>query len=779
MRVNFRLEQCPLHKHILSRAVGVISVAIILLVATNVSAQIVDVTVTNITSTSATIVWTTIDTMSACVNYGTSTSLGSATCTADPDATVHTVETTSLTANTVYYFEAVSGALTDNNGGAYYSFRTAGSGSGVPYVTYGDVLAAGGGGPADAIVVVEAIVAGSTPAPLSCRTDATGNWLVNLGNLKDAATGAVVVWTTGDSLMLTAMGGIRGSAVDTVLVSGASPQDVGTMTLLVAPLIGCPTAVDTVLCDVATVCVPVPISDADVISVDPALGVWSGGSLCFTADTAGVYAFEVIASNTIGADTCDVSVTVSFNTPPTIGCPSGTIDTTLCVAGPVCVELLLGNWENVTSSYGLWSNDSLCFDADTAGWYTIMVETSNSCGVTACTLTVDVALVAPPVIDCPVAAIDTVICAPQTVCLPLSVTGHESVQVTGATWSAGELCFSADGTGSYFFEVVALNSCHADTCQVEVNVTMPPAVAITCRAAVDTSICGEGTICVDIPISNADIVDVSYGSWDVGQLCLPVDTTGLYEVTVAASNACSFDTCEIALEVTILSPPTLSCAPVPDMSVCQGEIICLNAPAGNYDYVTVSEGTWSADEVCFVADTTGSYLITVEAHNSCGTVGCQLEFNLTVLQSPVIVCPTEPLAASGDGSICVPIAVSGADIVLANFGVWSNDSLCFTADTAGTYDISVMASNSCGQYLCELSVIVTLGCCVLRGDIDGSGTLNVADLTYLVGFLFTGGPPADCDAHADVDNSGTVNVSDLTYLVAYLFQGGQAPAGCF
>ena len=61
------------------------------------------------------------------------------------------------------------------------------------------------------------------------------------------------------------------------------------------------------------------------------------------------------------------------------------------------------------------------------------------------------------------------------------------------------------------------------------------------------------------------------------------------------------------------------------------------------------------------------------------------------------------------------------------------------------------------------------------GDVDGSGAVDVGDLTYLVAYLFQSGPPPPVLAAADVDGSGFVDVGDLTYLVAYLFQGGPAP----
>jgi len=69
-------------------------------------------------------------------------------------------------------------------------------------------------------------------------------------------------------------------------------------------------------------------------------------------------------------------------------------------------------------------------------------------------------------------------------------------------------------------------------------------------------------------------------------------------------------------------------------------------------------------------------------------------------------------------------------------------------------------------------------CCNLRGDVDGSESINVADLTYLVDYLFKGGPPPSCLADGDNDGSGIVNVADLTYLVDYLFKDGPDPVPC-
>jgi hypothetical protein len=67
----------------------------------------------------------------------------------------------------------------------------------------------------------------------------------------------------------------------------------------------------------------------------------------------------------------------------------------------------------------------------------------------------------------------------------------------------------------------------------------------------------------------------------------------------------------------------------------------------------------------------------------------------------------------------------------------------------------------------------------LPGDIDVSGEVNVADLTYLVNYLFGGGPAPAIPAQADVNASCAIDVADLTYIVDFLFGGGPAPVmGC-
>jgi hypothetical protein len=67
---------------------------------------------------------------------------------------------------------------------------------------------------------------------------------------------------------------------------------------------------------------------------------------------------------------------------------------------------------------------------------------------------------------------------------------------------------------------------------------------------------------------------------------------------------------------------------------------------------------------------------------------------------------------------------------------------------------------------------------VLRGDANGNGTRDVADVFYLINALFAGGPPPATTCRGDVDGNGIVDVNDVFYLINFLFAGGPPPPVC-
>jgi glucose/arabinose dehydrogenase len=66
-------------------------------------------------------------------------------------------------------------------------------------------------------------------------------------------------------------------------------------------------------------------------------------------------------------------------------------------------------------------------------------------------------------------------------------------------------------------------------------------------------------------------------------------------------------------------------------------------------------------------------------------------------------------------------------------------------------------------------------CPAVCGDVNGSGGLNLLDATYLINYLYKGGPAPEPAGSGDVNASGSINLLDATYLINHLYKGGPAP----
>ncbi|MBU8934018.1 MAG: FG-GAP repeat protein [candidate division Zixibacteria bacterium] len=150
-----------------------------------------------------------------------------------------------------------------------------------------------------------------------------------------------------------------------------------------------------------------------------------------------------------------------------------------------------------------------------------------------------------------------------------------------------------------------------------------------------------------------------------------------------------------------------------------------------------------------------------------------------VVGTPVIFTVT---ASDPDGT--VP-ALSAPDLPTgADFEDYGDGSGLFSwtlvlSDT-GTHSVTFIASDESlsDSEVVDITIADSSSCCLLRGDLDHSGVLNIGDLTYMVAYLFTGGVPPPCYIEGDIDNNSSINIGDLTYLVAFLFTGGPLPLPC-
>ncbi len=64
---------------------------------------------------------------------------------------------------------------------------------------------------------------------------------------------------------------------------------------------------------------------------------------------------------------------------------------------------------------------------------------------------------------------------------------------------------------------------------------------------------------------------------------------------------------------------------------------------------------------------------------------------------------------------------------------------------------------------------------VKYGDANGDNKVSVADVVYLINYLFKGGSPPNPLIKGDANGDGKVSTADVVYLINYLFKGGQPP----
>lgn len=88
--------------------------------------------------------------------------------------------------------------------------------------------------------------------------------------------------------------------------------------------------------------------------------------------------------------------------------------------------------------------------------------------------------------------------------------------------------------------------------------------------------------------------------------------------------------------------------------------------------------------------------------------------------------------------------------------------------TIGSVDVTVTTHN-CLPHQGVIDVTSRIG------DANDDGKIDVADVVFIINYLFAGGPAPDPVENGDVNCNGEINVEDVIYLISYLFQNGPAP----
>ena len=157
-----------------------------------------------------------------------------------------------------------------------------------------------------------------------------------------------------------------------------------------------------------------------------------------------------------------------------------------------------------------------------------------------------------------------------------------------------------------------------------------------------------------------------------------------------------------------------------------------------------------------------------------GEINCVLGYDINNDdQDDVLVGSDDQIVYALDGATGDPFweYSTAGDVMQIKVGDISGD---------GAANIACVTFDSDGLVY-AFTALYEPGCCVgMRGNVDGDplDEINIADLVYLVNYMFNEGSESPCFEEADVNGNGPLDIADLVYLVQYMFSGGPDPEEC-
>jgi len=475
------------------------------------------------------------------------------------------------------------------------------------------------------------------------------------------------------------------------------------------------------------------------------------GLISFTADTIGVYCFDVVLTDDCGAtDTRQICITVDWNTAPVVVLGNDT-SITGCDIGEICIPVnsydIDNNIVSINSSFGIYSNNQVCFTPDTSGTYIIEVTIMDDCEATDVDeVIVNVEVNSSFIVDCPESQ-ELFICAPDTLCFDIpGIPEDASVTVDPpSSWynsESGQICFYTNCSVEKNVSVSIVDECGSEDCNFTVNVTMNSAPLVIMPPDSAIEICVAEEICLPVGVSDLDnnIESISvtpYGVYNeiTGEICIMPYESGVYTILVTATDSCGIsDIDSTNLYIDINQNPTVSFANDTSVFLCEPVEVCLPVEIDDYDNnisnITVSpSGTYNSDNgtVCIMAEIAGEFQIIVTATDSCGAIGVDTALVTVSLNAPPVVvsAPDSTIFMCDPAMICFPVDISDDNNAITNIdvigGSYSNGFVCFTPDNEGSFAIIITAFDDCGNSASDstsITVVTNTPPIVTMGDDD-------------------------------------------------------------
>jgi len=247
-------------------------IASLMLALPPVQAEAADMThqVTNVGDKAFAVTWTTSTAETGYVKYGTSAESLPSIASDDRGQTTeddtHHVSIASLTANTTYYYEIVSGGTTYNDGGSPYEITTGpGLLFAMPEMISGTVYKSDGTTAAEGTMLYAQI---GTSQVLSGLVGNNGTWGLNIAPIRNSTYQSYYSHADGDDISLDADGSADGTTSQTVTITQAKA---GTLEMTLAVSMAADFSADVLVADVDET---IQFTDATTGGVSPYTYEW-------------------------------------------------------------------------------------------------------------------------------------------------------------------------------------------------------------------------------------------------------------------------------------------------------------------------------------------------------------------------------------------------------------------------------------------------------------------------------------------------------------------------
>ena len=151
----------------------------------------------------------------------------------------------------------------------------------------------------------------------------------------------------------------------------------------------------------------------------------------------------------------------------------------------------------------------------------------------------------------------------------------------------------------------------------------------------------------------------------------------------------------------------------------------------------------------------------------------QLAVSLSDRKSQDHICGTRKLSSGVVRVLCVSPTSQNFN---GNDGDILYMTVCVPEDASGEYPVELLNTvltlgSYVNCYLPDTSAVITVESTqppVMRGDVNGDGVVNIADVTTLIDYLLGNEVQNFNSNNADVNGNGLLNIADVTALIDYL-----------